>query len=473
MYIHNTLASTRNINFIIIDEICLQLVFVVTGFLCFGSFVYTVPLFCLISLAIAILDAVFLIITDLKGNILKCKFYFEFVKSFFRSLLVFAVIFLFAYFAVDNNFRYFALLTVSLYFVFSFVLRVFLKAICSRSIVKNKTNMLIVTSIESAEDIINRLTEDNLSSYMITGIVACDKSETDSVLGYPVIADLSNASDYMLREWVDSVYINAPVSDEKITELMNMCILMGIAVHYQGEYISPVNSKTITENIGGNAVNTTSLNVVNSSRMILKRAFDIGVGLIGSVFAILLICVFAPIIKAQSPGPILFSQERIGKNGKRFKILKIRSMNVGAEANKHELDDKNLIKDGLMFRLEFDPRVIGNKILPDGTKKTGIGEFIRKYSLDEFPQFFNVLNGTMSIVGTRPPTKEEFEKYKYHHKARLSAKSGITGMWQVYGRGKILDFDEVVHMDTDYIKNWSPMLDLKLIFKTLGVICSS
>lgn len=198
--------------------------------------------------------------------------------------------------------------------------------------------------------------------------------------------------------------------------------------------------------------------------------FDIFAGIIGSIFALLIIAVVGPIIKSKSPGPILFAQERIGKNGKRFKMYKIRSMYMDAEERKKELMNENRVKDGMMFKLDFDPRIIGNEILPDGTKKTGIGEFIRKTSLDEFPQFFNVLGGSMSTVGTRPPTVDEYEKYHFHHRARMSVKPGVTGMWQVNGRSEITDFEEVVKLDTSYIVNWNLLLDLKILFKTVKVI---
>ena len=123
-----------------------------------------------------------------------------------------------------------------------------------------------------------------------------------------------------------------------------------------------------------------------------------------------------------------------------------------------------------MFKLDFDPRVIGNKILPDGTHKTGIGEFIRKTSIDEFPQFFNVLKGDMSIVGTRPPLISETNLYELHHRARLAIKPGITGMWQVKGRSTITDFEEVVRLDKEYIENWNFGMDIKILLETLLVV---
>ena len=120
--------------------------------------------------------------------------------------------------------------------------------------------------------------------------------------------------------------------------------------------------------------------------------------------------------------------------------------------------------------MDFDPRVIGNKVLPDGSHKTGVGDFIRRTSLDEFPQFFNVLKGDMSIVGTRPPLISETNLYETHHKVRLAIKPGITGMWQVSGRSDITDFEEVVRLDKEYIENWNIGLDIKILLKTVMVV---
>lgn len=145
-------------------------------------------------------------------------------------------------------------------------------------------------------------------------------------------------------------------------------------------------------------------------------------------------------------------------------------MYMDAEERKKELLEQNRVKDGMMFKLDWDPRIIGNRILSDGTKKTGIGDFIRRTSLDEFPQFFNVLIGQMSLVGTRPPTVDEWEKYEFHHRARLACKPGITGMWQISGRSEITNFEEVVRLDTEYISNWSFGRDLKILFKTVVAV---
>lgn len=143
---------------------------------------------------------------------------------------------------------------------------------------------------------------------------------------------------------------------------------------------------------------------------------------------------------------------------------------MDAEERKAGLMKDNRVKDGMMFKLDFDPRIIGNRILPNGRKKTGIGHFIRVTSIDEFPQFFNVLRGEMSPVGIRPPLYTEFVKYNLGHRARLAIKPGITGMWQVSGRSKITDFDEVVKLDIQYINEWSLWLDLKIILATVMTV---
>ena len=139
-------------------------------------------------------------------------------------------------------------------------------------------------------------------------------------------------------------------------------------------------------------------------------------------------------------------------------------MYLDAEERKAELMAQNKVKDGMMFKMENDPRIIG------GENGKGIGNFIRKTSIDEFPQFLNVLKGDMSLVGTRPPTLDEWEKYELHHRARLAIKPGLTGMWQVSGRSDITDFEEVVKLDTKYIMNWSLGKDIKILLKTVWVV---
>ena len=143
---------------------------------------------------------------------------------------------------------------------------------------------------------------------------------------------------------------------------------------------------------------------------------------------------------------------------------------MDAEERKKELMSQNKVSDGMMFKMDWDPRIIGSHVLKDGTKKKGIGNYIRDWSLDEFPQFWNVLKGDMSLVGTRPPTEDEWEKYEPWHRTRLAVKPGITGMWQVSGRSNITDFEEVVKLDTQYLNNWSFALDVEILIKTVEIV---
>jgi lipopolysaccharide/colanic/teichoic acid biosynthesis glycosyltransferase len=246
---------------------------------------------------------------------------------------------------------------------------------------------------------------------------------------------------------------------------------MGVTVHLNLSQVTKMPGRVqLVEKVGSYTVLTSSMNYATTKQAFLKRAMDIAGGLVGCLICGVLFIFVAPVLYISSPGPIFFTQERIGKNGKHFKMYKFRSMYMDAEARKQELMAQNRHGGNLMFKLEFDPRIIGNKILPDGTRKTGIGQFIRDTSIDEFPQFFNVLKGELSLVGTRPPTVDEWEKYKFHHRARLAIKPGITGLWQISGRSNITDFEEVVALDKKYIREWSMGLDLRIMVKTVKVV---
>ena len=196
---------------------------------------------------------------------------------------------------------------------------------------------------------------------------------------------------------------------------------------------------------------------LDPDQIIFKRFFDMVGGLIGFMILAAVYIPIAILIKTTSKGPVLFKQIRVGKNGKRFKIYKFRSMANDAEERKKDLEDKNELE-GAVFKMKNDPRI------------TSVGKFIRKYSLDELPQFINVLRGDMSLVGTRPPTPDEVREYKSWHHRRISNKPGVTGLWQVSGRNSIKDFDEVVKLDLKYIDSWSIWLDIKIIIKTIFVV---
>ncbi len=196
---------------------------------------------------------------------------------------------------------------------------------------------------------------------------------------------------------------------------------------------------------------------LDAQQLTLKRFLDINGALVGLGITALLFPMIALAIKLDAPGPLLFGQERVGESGRIFKCWKFRSMYLDAEERKKDLMAQNEMK-GAIFKIKDDPRI------------TKVGKFLRKTSLDELPQFFNVLKGEMSLVGTRPPTLGEVAEYENWHHRRISIKPGVTGMWQVSGRNKIDNFDEIVHLDLKYINDWSLWLDVKILLQTIKVV---
>jgi lipopolysaccharide/colanic/teichoic acid biosynthesis glycosyltransferase len=189
-----------------------------------------------------------------------------------------------------------------------------------------------------------------------------------------------------------------------------------------------------------------------------KRLIDILGAMVGLTITGLIFLPVAIAIQLDNPGPILYSQVRYGYRGQAFRIWKFRSMVNNADNLKHLV--KNEAK-GLIFKNESDPRV------------TRVGRFLRRTSLDELPQFWNVLTGQMSLVGTRPPIHEEVKLYKPHHWQRLAIKPGLTGEWQANGRSSVSDFEKIVEMDLRYQQNWSIRYDIRLILKTIQSVLSS
>lgn len=291
-------------------------------------------------------------------------------------------------------------------------------------------SLLLVVSADVVSAVVESMKEHNYARYKIAGIAVIDKEMTGKYIdGVKVVANMENAAEYVCKEWIDEVLIVTSGVVPYPKELIEQFTETGVTVHLNLAKVQSVpGKKQFVEKVGDYTVLTTSINYASTRDLMLKRLMDIAGGLVGCLITGILFIFVAPAIYIASPGPIFFAQERVGKNGKRFKMYKFRSMYMDAEERKAELMKDNKLGDEKMFKLDFDPRVIGNKILPDGTHKTGIGDFIRRTSIDEFPQFFNVLKGDMSIIGTRPPLISETNFYELHHRARLAIKPGITGM---------------------------------------------
>lgn len=195
-------------------------------------------------------------------------------------------------------------------------------------------------------------------------------------------------------------------------------------------------------------------------QQMIKRFMDVTLSLMAIIMASPVLLFIAIAIKLDSKGHVFFKQERVGYKGKYFNMYKFRSMITDAEAKFEEVKKLNNTNH-IMFKSEDDPRI------------TKIGKFIRKYSLDELPQLFNILIGDMSLVGPRPPLPRETENYEQWHHVKFLKPQGLTGLWQVSGRAEIKDFDQVINLDYEYIKNWNILLDLKIILKTIPVVLSA
>ncbi len=481
MYKRNNQGWLKHIDFILWDVAALQLAFISASIIRWGVVhPYGMKIYRTLGLIYVIADIIVAASFNTMHNVMKRGYLIEAVESIKQVLLVFGfvMLYMFATQSGDTYSRIALFITAGLHFVIGYVIRQLWKLIVRR---KGKTgrnaSMLIVADEENIAEILGKAAP--IDSMEYTGIVLINRNGTgEEIDGIPIVADLENASDYICREWVDEVFIypsklmdtgkQDTEQNKTVDDLIEDCGQMAIPIHIRVP-VSTVRGKNFMEKIGGYAVLTTAVNYASPLQLALKRIIDIIGGLVGSIVALAIIAMVGPKIKKESPGPILFKQTRIGLNGKKFKIYKIRTMYMDAEERKAELMKENRVQDGMMFKLDFDPRIIGNKVV-DGKRECGIGEWLRAGSWDEWPQFFNVLIGQMSLVGTRPPTVDEWEKYKYHHRARLAIKPGITGMWQVSGRSRITDFEEVVKLDTEYINNWSLGLDIRILLKTVKAV---
>lgn len=320
--------------------------------------------------------------------------------------------------------------------------------------------LLVFTDSEQVKDVIFSLRVNSSWDYRIVGVVVYDLDMTGAeIQGVPVVCSRDGLIDYVRTNPVDEIFIRIdkkfPISMKKmVLQLESMGIVVDVSIQIYDMNISV--EKTLNQ-IGIYRVVTFGRKILTYQEQALKRGLDILGGLVGMVILCVATIFVWPAIKLESPGPVFFKQTRVGKNGRYFQLYKFRSMYQDAEERKKELMEKNEMN-GLMFKIQDDPRV------------TKVGKFIRKTSIDELPQFWNVLKGDMSLVGTRPPTVDEYQQYKPEYKTRLSLMPGLTGLWQVSGRSKVTDFEEVLEMDVRYIDSWSLKNDIKIILQTIMVV---
>ncbi|MCI8465149.1 MAG: sugar transferase [Lachnospiraceae bacterium] len=328
---------------------------------------------------------------------------------------------------------------------------------------KRKTSLLIVTTEDRLEEILFRFRTSKEVHWEIVGVLLLGEQNRDrESFGVPIISNEGDAYlDYATQHVVDEVFIHVEGIQRQEAFLKNLILemeKMGVVVSLSLDLFNlDQHGKKQIYNLEQYHVVAFSSRLFDYRMVLIKRLIDIAGALVGLAITMVVGVILAPFLLLESKGPLIFCQKRVGVNGRIFKFYKFRSMYADAEERKKELMAQNEVN-GLMFKMENDPRI------------TKVGAFIRKTSIDELPQFWNVLKGDMSLVGTRPPTVDEYEQYNYHQKRRISFRPGITGLWQISGRSDIKDFDEVVKLDLEYIDNWSLRLDLKIILKTILMV---
>lgn len=319
----------------------------------------------------------------------------------------------------------------------------------------NVRRILVVGDIQRGKMVTDLLQSQISYGHTIVGQITTHKEDhcSEDVMGC-----LDDFDDILRKHTVDEVIFTLKGDrNVNLSKHLDLCRKMGIPARILPA-LWEYGDKTLSmESCQGVPFLTLHAGNFNATGLLYKRILDIAGGLIGTVILLILYPFVGAAVKLDSPGPVFFKQKRMGRQGRVFNLYKFRSMYEDAELQKQDLMEKNEMN-GALFKLKDDPRI------------TRVGRFLRKTSLDEFPQFLNVLKGEMSLVGTRPPTLDEVEKYQPEHLKRISAKPGITGLWQISGRNQITDFDRVVELDCQYLDNWRFFNDLKILVKTVVVV---
>ena len=411
MYKKERKSWMKHLDFTILDIICLELAYALSYFMRFGrKNEFLNEEYQRLAVVLILIDICVVFFGESYKSILRRKNTQEFKHVVVHTTIIVAGMMVYGYWTRQSDFsRQIFLMFWGLSMIFEFVGRSGLKNFIKKKMMndRNLSAMIVVTTDELVESCLKEFENLPYREFAVHGVVVVDAMRKGEIIrGIPVVANADDFFEYVKNNVVDEVFINGNTIASS-QALADDLLEMGVTVHFNLVHASKLMPNKVIEQCGNYMVLTSSM------------------------------C--------------------IGKNGRKFRFYKFRSMNVNAEEQKKELMGQNEMS-GLMFKMEDDPRVFP------------VGRFMRKFSIDELPQFWNILKGDMSLVGTRPPTEEEFAGYEARHRARLGIKPGLTGMWQVSGRSNITDFEEVVQLDTYYITNWSLALDIKILFKTIQVV---
>lgn len=324
----------------------------------------------------------------------------------------------------------------------------------------NCHRILLIGSDDRVQAMSDALKVQSSWGHKVIGYLRESPEQGAGNLSVPNLGSINDLSCALTTNSIDEVVfaLSPECATVDITSCIDLCEELGTTYRIVPSLYDPADRWNLrVESIQGIPTLLKSTVRINYTGMFYKRILDYVVGSVGFLIFLMLYPVIGLLIKLDSPGPVLFRQPRVGEHGRVFNIFKFRTMRTGADKMLAELMAKNEMK-GHMFKITCDPRI------------TKVGRFLRKTSLDEFPQFINVIRGEMSLVGTRPPTVDEVARYEARHRRRISIKPGITGLWQISGRNKIEDFEQVLKLDLQYIDNWRFLDDLIILWKTIWVV---
>ena len=453
MYRKKSRGWYKHKDFILIDLACLFMALILAYLIRNGSVrnLFTLGIYRNVMIFVILVDLFLIILFESYKGVLRRGRYQE-LRSVIRQMILIELasgLYLFTVSGGHTFSRIILYLMGIFYVLLSYCTRIIWKKHLLHKMAEGGEHSLyIVTNYDLASKVIQNVKEHNYNRYNINGLILIDKDMTGKeIAGVQVVADLNNAPSFICQQWVDEVFVNVDETYPYPQELIEELLEMGMPVHVNlAKVRSTPGQKQFVEAIGGYTVLTTTMNYATDRQALAKRVLDILGGLVGCFLTGIIFIFIAPAIYISSPGPIFFSQTRIGKNGKPFKMYKFRSMEVQ--------DPK---KEKNQWTSPHDPRV------------TPIGRFIRKTSIDEMPQLFNVLFGDMSLVGPRPERpffvekfKEEIPRYMIKHQVR----PGMTGWAQVNGLRGDTSITKRIEHDLYYIENWTLGFDFKILFLT-------
>ncbi len=323
------------------------------------------------------------------------------------------------------------------------------------------TRVLIVGAGDIGRRVMRNILAQPHLGYHVVGFVDDNPEKGYGYIGrFRGLGELEKIPQIVREEAVDEVIITLPwMYHRKILGIMEQCERYNVKAKIVPDLFQMSLSQIEVDDLSGLPLISIRPLAFRRWERLIKRAMDLLIASVALIVFLPLMLIIALAIKLDSPGPVLFKQVRVGKGGQEFVIYKFRSMRWGAEEEQERLRELSEV-DGPIFKIKNDPRC------------TRVGRIIRRFSLDELPQLYNVLRGEMSLVGPRPPLPSEVAQYKEWHKKRLTVPPGMTGLWQVSGRS-LLSFDEMVLLDLYYIENWTPLLDLKILLRTIPKVIMS